>query len=225
MHWYKFNIADYKKDTDHLTMLEHGAYLKLLNKYYLNEEPLPLEETQLFRLIGVRGDDEATAIRSVLQDFFTKSEMGFIHKRCDVVIEEYKEKSYKASQSAKAKWDKINNANAMRTQCDGNANSVTQELKNSSIGASLRFEEFWSVWPRGERKMAKAALKKKWEKEGLDEIADKIISHVEKMKLTDQWTRGFEPMPATYINQKRYLDADDVDTQAGVPLNMLRKAI
>jgi hypothetical protein len=43
--------------------------------------------------------------------------------------------------------------------------------------------------------------------------------------MTNQWTQGFEPMPATYINQKRYLDADDVDTQAGVPPNMLRKAI
>lgn len=158
MHWYKFNIADYKKDTDHLTMLEHGAYLKLINRYYLTEEPLPLDEAQLFRLIGARDDNEETAIRNVLHDFFTKSEMGFIHKRCDVVIEEYKEKSYKASQSAKAKWDKVNNANAMRTHSDGNANSITQELKNSFIKPPEGVEDLvWSDFKKL-RSLKKAAI-------------------------------------------------------------------
>jgi hypothetical protein len=96
---------------------------------------------------------------------------------------------------------------------------------NLELNQALRFHDFWNVWPRGERKQSKAAVKKKWERDGLDEIADKIITHVERMKLTDQWIKGFEPMPATYINQKRYLDLDDVDTQAGLPPNMARKAI
>jgi uncharacterized protein YdaU (DUF1376 family) len=172
MHWYKFNIADYKKDTDHLTMLENGAYLKLINRYYLTEEPLPLDETQLFRLIGVRNDDEATAIRNVLQDFFTKSEDGFIHKRCDIVIEEYQEKSDKASQSAKVRWETKNNANAMRTQCDGNANSVTKELKNSFKDAPEGVEDL--VWKdfKKLRALKKAAITETAMK-GLKREADK----------------------------------------------------
>ena len=172
MHWYKFNIADYKKDTDHLSMLENGAYLKLINRYYLTEEPLPLDETQLFRLIGVRSDDEATAIRNVLQDFFTKSENGFIHKRCDIVIEEYQEKSDKASQSAKVRWETKNNANAMRTQCDGNANSITKELKNSFKDAPEGVEDL--VWKdfKKLRALKKAAITETAMK-GLKREADK----------------------------------------------------
>lgn len=130
MHWFRFNIADYKKDTDHLSFAEHGAYVKALSRYYLLEEPLPLEEDKLFRFLGAKDEVEAQAIRNILDDFFLKTDVGFIHKRCDIEIEKYQEKSYKASQSAKVKWEKEKNANAMRTQCDGNANSVTKELNN-----------------------------------------------------------------------------------------------
>ena len=41
MIWYKRFIADYKRDTGHLSMLEHGAYQALLDTYYLTEKPLP----------------------------------------------------------------------------------------------------------------------------------------------------------------------------------------
>lgn len=134
MHYFQFNIADYKKDTDHLTMIEHGAYVKALCRYYLSEEPLPTEEDKIFRLLGVKDEDEKQAVRNILEDFFTKADVGFIHKRCDVEIEAYKEKSSKASQSSKVRWEKKNkcerNANAMPTQSEGNANSITKELNN-----------------------------------------------------------------------------------------------
>jgi hypothetical protein len=158
MHYFKFNIADYKKDTDHLTFAEHGAYIKALSRYYLLEEPLPLEEEKLFRYLGVKDEVEAQAIRNILDDFFAKTDVGFIHKRCDVEIEKYQEKSYKASQSAKVKWEKEKNANAMRTHSDGNANSRTQELKNLFIDPPEGVEDL--VWKdfKKLRSLKKAAI-------------------------------------------------------------------
>ena len=38
MHYYKFNIADYRKDTGHLSTIEHGIYRQLIDWYYLDEQ-------------------------------------------------------------------------------------------------------------------------------------------------------------------------------------------
>jgi uncharacterized protein YdaU (DUF1376 family) len=69
MHYFQHNIADYRKDTSHLTLLEHGAYRQLLDQYYLNEAPLPLDEAKLLRLLSARDKDEISAVLSVLADF------------------------------------------------------------------------------------------------------------------------------------------------------------
>ena len=113
MHYYPHNIADYRKDTSHLSLLEHGCYHQLLDQYYLNEAPLPLDEAKLFRLLNARTDDEKTAIRNVLDDFFIKTEAGFIQERCDIEIEKFHLIGEKASKSAQRRWG---NAKAMLTK-------------------------------------------------------------------------------------------------------------
>ena len=71
MHYYQKNIADYRKDTCHLTLLEHGVYGQLLDQYYLSEEPITLDESKLFRLMRAITNEEQNAIKLVLSDFFT----------------------------------------------------------------------------------------------------------------------------------------------------------
>jgi len=229
MHYFEHNIKDYRADAFTLTMIQHGAYRQLIDQYYLNEEPLTLDLEVLCADLLVRGEDEKKAVVFILGKFFNKTEGGYVHKRCDAVIQAFKEKSDKNRDNAYKRWNKVTDANALPQECERNANQEpltnNKKPKNIHAGKSDRFDDFWSAWPSGERKQSKAACKKKWESKGLDEIADKIITHVEKMKLTDQWIRGFEPMPATYLNQERYLDFDEPSAQAGVPINMLRKAI
>ncbi|MDH3325871.1 MAG: YdaU family protein [Gammaproteobacteria bacterium] len=126
MHYYQKNIADYRKDTTHLTMVEHGAYTRLIDQYYLDEEPLTLDEAKLMRTHCARTNDEIQAIKNVLSDFFIKTDNGYIHSRCDREIERYHSKSKKAKESANARWGKKkvseSNADAMRTHTEGNAN-------------------------------------------------------------------------------------------------------
>ena len=42
MHFYKFHIGDYAKDTGHLTLLEHGVYRSLMDWSYANFENVTL---------------------------------------------------------------------------------------------------------------------------------------------------------------------------------------
>jgi Arc/MetJ-type ribon-helix-helix transcriptional regulator len=65
------------------------------------------------------------AFENVLQDFFERTENGYVHKRCEAEIGRYKAKSDAAAKSAKARWARERsdgNADAMRTHSEGNAN-------------------------------------------------------------------------------------------------------
>ena len=127
MHYYQHNISDYRKDTAHLSLLEHGIYRQLLDTYYMDEKPLCKDKAKLMRSHCVRSADEERAFENVLADFFTDTKNGFIHKRCDEELERIYSKSDKARQSAKARWankDKVVDANALQTDSDGNANGM-----------------------------------------------------------------------------------------------------
>lgn len=41
MNFFKLYIGDYQRDTAHLSVTEHGAYLLMLQHYYATEKPLP----------------------------------------------------------------------------------------------------------------------------------------------------------------------------------------
>ena len=92
MYYYQKNIGDYRAATAHLTLLEHGVYNWLLDTYYSNEKPLPLDERVLFRLTLARSEDEKQAVRDVLGEFFTKTDDGWTQTRCDEEISKYHSK-------------------------------------------------------------------------------------------------------------------------------------
>lgn len=77
------------------------------------------------------------------------------------------------------------------------------------------FERFWKAWPNSPRKVGKAACLKKWQAHKLEEVSVLLVNHVETMKRTDQWKRGFEPAPLTYLNQRRWEDGDPGETPPG----------
>jgi hypothetical protein len=75
------------------------------------------------------------------------------------------------------------------------------------------FARFWRAWPATDRKVAKAECAKRWKARGLEKHADAIVEHVESLKASDTWMRGFEPAPLTFLNQQRWKD----DLPAGGP--------
>jgi len=122
MHYYQFNIADYRKDTQHLSLLEHAIYRSLLDTYYLEESPLCKDDAKLMRTHSIRTSEEKEAFKNVISDFFTFEDDGYHHKKCDEELNKIYEKSEKARLSAKKRWEK--KANAMRTHSEGSANGM-----------------------------------------------------------------------------------------------------
>jgi uncharacterized protein YdaU (DUF1376 family) len=81
--WSPFYWDDWATDTAHLTHLERSIYIQLLTHYYKSQKPLLANATALPRLCQAVGDDEVTAMLSVLAEFFELREDGYHNKRAD----------------------------------------------------------------------------------------------------------------------------------------------
>ncbi len=100
MHYYKFNIADYRKDTTHLTPIEHYIYRSLIDWYYLDEHPIPKETQSVIRRLSL-GSDMVNLVQNVLADFFDLTEKGYVHNRIEVDILEFHAKAGKNKENGK----------------------------------------------------------------------------------------------------------------------------
>jgi uncharacterized protein YdaU (DUF1376 family) len=145
MHYYQFNIGDYQSHTSHLSEIEDLVYRRLLDWYYLHEIPIPLDESEVSRQIRMRSHTESIAI--VLQEYFERTDDGWIHHRANKEIAKAGDKSEKASASAKARWSK-KDANALQTQSESNATHntlpITQDTKpNKENKKGSRLSQDW----------------------------------------------------------------------------------
>jgi len=70
-------------------------------------------------------------IATVLLEYFERTPDGWVHHRADKEIEKIGEKSTKASKSAKIRWDKVKDANALPTQSEGNATQNTEHTTHN----------------------------------------------------------------------------------------------
>lgn len=81
MNYYEHHLGDYAKDTLHLSMLEHGAYRLLLDRYYATEKGIPAD--QAHRLARARTRDEREAVDAVLAEFFVLADGVWCNRRAD----------------------------------------------------------------------------------------------------------------------------------------------
>lgn len=216
MHYYQHNIADYRKDTAHLSLLEHGIYRQILDTYYLNEKPI---ETQLvIRRLSIKTEEEMTALNLVLDDFFEASECGkyHIHKRCDAEINAYQAKAETARVNGSKggrppkpkKTQPVKLANPEKTGSKPNQEPLTinqepitntKTLDQSSI--DREFDHVWALYERkGNKKTSKARYSKLSEskrKAILKHIPDYVLSTPDK-----KFRKDFEK----YLNLEAWND-------------------
>ncbi len=135
MHYYQFNIADYRKDTTHLTMVEHAIYRQLLDWYYLDEKPIPLETQWVIRRFPLGYEQ----VETILQEFFEKREDGWHHDRCDIEINNYQHNAEKNRRNGKlggrprkTTWVNLANPNETQTKANQEPLTINQELKEST---------------------------------------------------------------------------------------------
>ncbi len=85
MHYYQFNISDYRSATVHLSNDEDLAYRRLLDMYYDTENKIPLDTQWVARRLRL----DTKTVETVLNDMFVKHEDGWFNARCQDVIQQY----------------------------------------------------------------------------------------------------------------------------------------
>ena len=205
MHYYQFNIGDYKSHTAHLEPLEDIAYRRMLDWMYLHEKHLPEDINLIARAIGMRMHCECIAI--VLQEFFLLDDDGYTHQRVMREIQAFNDKKDKAKQSANARWSK-DNATAMRTHNERNAKHKPLTNNHKPIN---------EVAPRVKLDKPEEVTDQTWidfnkqRKIKLTETALKQITKQAELAgwtleqaLTESITRGWQSFKAEWVNKQDY---------------------
>lgn len=99
MNYYERHLGDYAKDTAHLTMLEHGAYTLLLDRYYSTEAGIPAD--QAHRVARARTRDEKAAVDTVLGEFFALVDGMWVNGRAQEEIEKAQSRIKAAKENGK----------------------------------------------------------------------------------------------------------------------------
>jgi uncharacterized protein YdaU (DUF1376 family) len=113
--WYPFYPALYRAATMHLSLVEDGAYRRLIDHYFETRAPLPDDDVALARIAGC-GVQEWAAIAPKIRPFFA-ARGGRLHlSRCDTELDRQDRSMQVHSEISKkgaaARWNKTNGLDA-----------------------------------------------------------------------------------------------------------------
>ncbi len=233
MNYYSFHIGDYRRDTTHLSMLEHGVYRQLLDWLYLDEKPIPRETQVVMRRLSARTDEEKKAVLTVLEEMFIlqedgeNGEGGYVQTRALLEINDYKinaEQSRKngklGGRPKKTQLVSKNNPGVSKnnpdlTQTKANQEPLTnnhiKEVKEKKMPVSVlsstlqkEFDQFWEKYPKHESQLAS---QKAWKKH--KPPLGKVLAALEWQTQQDNWQSDdlqYVPKANNYLREERWND-------------------
>lgn len=202
MHYYQFHIGDYKSHTHHLSLIEDLAFRRLLDHYYLHEEPL--KQRDIARQIGMREHEQE--VLTVLDEFFMSTEKGYIHPRADDEIAKYRKFIEDGKRGAAKRWLKGDNSPPIATPIPtNNHNPLTNNHKPIKKATDVAAPEGVSseVWDSfvKQRKSKKAQITQ-LVLDGIRKEADKAGWHMENA-LLEIVSRNWVSFKADWVTPKQ----------------------
>ena len=155
MNYYQFHIGDYKSHTHHLSPIEDIIYRRLLDVYYLQEQPLNAGSTSVARQINMREYEKDVEL--VLNEFFTLTDEGWTNCRADKEIGAYKAKIKQASNAGKVSAERRFNGRSTDVPTDVQPTNNQEPITNKTLRPADVSELVWADF-LALRKIKKAPL-------------------------------------------------------------------
>ena len=212
-YYVKLHLGDYARDADHLSLLQEGAYLRLMRWYYSTARPIPNDLERIYRRCMASSIEEQHAVRIILEEFFVLDGPVWKHKRIEQELAEWLGVSDQATSAIKKRWGKTSKKNNATTHTDVirplyQPEPEPEPIKSNPLSANADGEreklwiKFWTAYPKKE---AKQAALKAWKKLKSEDTV-KLFSGLARAMTSDQWQRGIIPHPATWLNGRRWED-------------------
>lgn len=223
MHYYSFNIGDYASHTRHLEPLEDLAYRRILDLYYLHEQPLNECSTTVARLINMRKN--VKEVELVLNEFFLLVKgVGWTNPRADDEIAKYHSKLESASKAGKASAQRrandrstdvqLNKKQEPRTSKQEPDKKQSRATRSVSVISNSDFEKFWEIYGK---KVGKAESEMVWNKLNLDaETVSKIHAAATAYRVACP-DKQFRKDPARWLNKRCWNDEIVVRNENSTP--------
>jgi len=183
-------------------LLGYGLFWSIIEDLYNNANALRTD----YEGIAYDYRIDVSIVTSVINDFdlfvFDAEHFGSlsVQKR----IDERDSKSVKARESAHKRWT---NANAMQSQCEGNAikerkgKEINEKKVNKVNIIDEQFEEFWDLY---DYKKSRDKAEKAWKTLNKEEKALALQNAPLYVKSTPD--KQFRKHPTTYLNNKNFND-------------------
>ena len=141
VNYYARHIGDFIRDTLSLSMIEDGAYNRLIDQCYITERALPKDIEKVYKLARAHTAPERKAVDLVLEEFFNNTAEGFTQKRIEKEIKKYAIKKDHAKKSAaasvKSRREKANkNCETARTPVEQSFNERSTNVERTLNGGS-----------------------------------------------------------------------------------------
>ena len=193
-------VNDYLADTAHLNATQHGAYILLLMNYWQQGKPLNNSRERL-AFVARMTADEWEDNREILAEFFWVDGDVWTHARVENDLAKVREKSEKASVSARQAF-------AKRSLSDRSANGEQSPIYTDTDTKKDKytdgFEKFWNTYPI---KAGKGSALKAWVKAIKKATPEIIVEGAGRYASDPNREPEFTAHPATWLNGERWLDS------------------
>ena len=221
MFFYNMNIPDYRKDTAHLTHIEHYIYRTLIDQYYSDEKPIADDIKMIMRRLRLFTDEDQQMLKNVLSDFFELVDGEYRHKRIDADIEKYQGNAEKnringakggrppknKTQKNPVGYESVADGLPVVTQNEPNSkvtNNYETNLKDKTDLFVFPFNLFWDMY---DKKNGRKKCEEKYSK--LTESEKSLIKQSLQAYVSSTNTDGTFPSrkdPLTYLNGECWND-------------------
>jgi len=183
-------------------LLGYGLFWSIIEDLYNNANALRTD----YEGIAYDYRIDVSIVTSVINDFdlFVFDEEHFGSLSVQKRIDERDSKSVKARESAHKRWT---NANAMQSQCEGNAikerkgKEINEKKVNKVNIIDEQFEEFWDLY---DYKKSRDKAEKAWKTLNQEEKALALQHAPVYAQSTPD--KQFRKHPTTYLNSKSFND-------------------
>jgi uncharacterized protein YdaU (DUF1376 family) len=136
----------YLADTMHLSLEEHGAYLKLLMITWRNNgQPLPDNDTKIARMLGVTPSRWTSKLRPALAPFFDLSAGTWRQKKLEKTWQFAMKTREKNREKANARWN--GNSLTNNDTCDATASARHMPKPPSGICDHIQYQDNTTLPP------------------------------------------------------------------------------